>query len=282
MCKEDNKYGVLNDFDLSTIMQPGDRNPNRQGLERTGTLPFMAVELLHQKGFDGKIPRRYDHELESFVWVLVWVSRCVAGGEECKRPQRLKEWLGHNNDEVYKSKLAFIQEQWEIPTTQDYESLAMVIQSWVDMWNSYRQLARRGQILFTKNTDTKHLQTLIAACEESAEADCMASVPIDVTWVDGLADLKFPTPDVSALLALPPDPTEVEEHPPLHRSSHGASPSGGGNLDVSYDDIYMDDDGASVPNETDFDDTDGDDNRRRQRKPVNHEPHVSSFSFWGV
>ena len=28
MYKEHNKYGVPNDFDLSTIMKPGDRNPN--------------------------------------------------------------------------------------------------------------------------------------------------------------------------------------------------------------------------------------------------------------
>ena len=88
MYNEKNKHGVLNDFDLSTIMNPGDRNPNRQGLERTGTLPFMAVELLQNEGFDGKVPRRYEHELESFSWVLVCVSRarnlnhhrvCVSG-----------------------------------------------------------------------------------------------------------------------------------------------------------------------------------------------------------
>jgi len=36
MYKEDNKYDMLNDFGLSTILKPGDRNPNRQGLERTG------------------------------------------------------------------------------------------------------------------------------------------------------------------------------------------------------------------------------------------------------
>ena len=76
--------------DLSTIIKPGDRNSNRQGLERTGTLPFMDMELLREKGFDGKFPRRYEHELESFAWVLVWVSRCVIGGAECERPQRLK------------------------------------------------------------------------------------------------------------------------------------------------------------------------------------------------
>jgi len=79
MYKEDNKYGVLNDFDLSTIMKPGDLNLNRQGLERTGTLPFMAMELLREKGFDGKIPRRYEHELGSFAWVRSWTSTAGRG-----------------------------------------------------------------------------------------------------------------------------------------------------------------------------------------------------------
>ena len=156
MCKEDNKYGVLNDFDLSTLMKPGDRNPNRQGLERTGTLPFMAVELLHEKGFDGKIPRRSEHELESFAWVLVWVSRCVVGGEEYEPPLRLRQWLSNNNDEVYLSKLGFMREQWEIPTTPDYESLAMVIGSWVDIAASsssaaYNAIAIPGHILVPRN-----------------------------------------------------------------------------------------------------------------------------------
>ena len=83
MYREDDKCGVLNDFDLSTIMEPGDKRPNRrQGLERTGTLPFMALELLLEDGFNGKIPRRYDHEFESFAWVLVWVSKRVVDGEE--------------------------------------------------------------------------------------------------------------------------------------------------------------------------------------------------------
>ena len=90
MYNEDNKHGVLNDFDLSTIMKPGSPLPNRQGLERTGTLPFMATELLEDEGFEGKIPRRYCHELESFTWVLVWVLRSV-GSEECKQPLCMAE-----------------------------------------------------------------------------------------------------------------------------------------------------------------------------------------------
>jgi len=36
--------GVLNDFDLATV------GPGPTGNERTGTLPFMALELLSAKG----------------------------------------------------------------------------------------------------------------------------------------------------------------------------------------------------------------------------------------
>ena len=208
MYKEENKYGVLNDFDLSTIMKPGDRNPNRQGLERTGTLPFMAVQLLEDEGFDGKVPRRYDHELESFAWVLVWVSRCVVSGEEYEPPQRLKEWLGHNNDEVYKSKLAFMRDHRGIPTTQDYVSLGRVTESWVDIWDNNQRLAKRARTLFTEKTNAEHLQAIIEACEECEEADPVASVPIGVTWVNGLSDLKFTIP--GHMPASTPDSTAVK------------------------------------------------------------------------
>jgi len=262
MYNEDNKHGVLNDFDLSTIMKPGSPHPNRQGLERTGTLPFMATELLHEKGFGGKIPRRYRHELESFAWVLVWVSRCVVGGKECKRPQRLKQWLSNNNDQVFMSKLAFIRDHREIPTTPDYESLGMVIESWVDIWDSYQQqLAKRARILFTEKTDTEHLHALIAACEECGEEYPMATVPIDLTWVNGLADLKF-----TALGPLPTPPLDSATGKlPAQHNSDGPPSSDGGNRDISDDDTCADDDSASLPNDTEFGDTDSNDDHQSDR-----------------
>ena len=240
-------------------MKPGDRNPNRQGLERTGTLPFMAMELLENEGFDGKIPRRYDHELESFTWVLVWVSRCVLDGVECKLPDLLSEWLGHNNDEVYKSKVVFMLEQRGIPTTPDYEGLGKVTESWIQIWDNYlRERAESVETPSIERTDSEYLQALVAACGRCSKTNPVASVPIGLSWVDALTDLKFTTPDTSALPASPPNPTEVGEHPLLHRSSNGGSPSGGDNLDTSDDDMYVEDDGASLPNDTEFDDTDGD------------------------
>jgi len=173
--QEDNKYGVLNDFDLSTIMNPGDRNPNRQGLERTGTLPFMAVELLEDEGFDGKVPRRYDHELESFCWVLVWVSRCVLGGQESVRPPILGEWLGNSNLAVCGAKLRFITLRQKIPTTRDYEPWSRVTDDWV-----------LDNYLSTQKTDTELLQALVAICQGCVENDPFVAVPIDVAWIDGL------------------------------------------------------------------------------------------------
>ena len=64
------KYGVLNDFDLAAIMAVGERTPKKQGFERTGTLPFMAIDLLRYP--DGQISRWFRHDLESCMWCVVW------------------------------------------------------------------------------------------------------------------------------------------------------------------------------------------------------------------
>ncbi|KAG1744150.1 uncharacterized protein EDB91DRAFT_1080942 [Suillus paluster] len=61
--------GVLNDFDLSSLAT----RQGPQGNERTGTVPFMALDLLTPEGQRGEVEHLYRHDLESFVWVLVWV-----------------------------------------------------------------------------------------------------------------------------------------------------------------------------------------------------------------
>ena len=78
--------GVLNDFDLATVA------PDSMGNECTGTLPFMALELLSKKGQEGEIKHLYAHDAESFVWVLTWVClRYEAGVLRKSRP--LDAWL---------------------------------------------------------------------------------------------------------------------------------------------------------------------------------------------
>ena len=60
--------GVLNDFDLSYQMTDESPSPNNPtSHQRTGTLPFMAVDLLG----DEPPLQGYRHDLESFFWVIL-------------------------------------------------------------------------------------------------------------------------------------------------------------------------------------------------------------------
>ncbi|KAF5311620.1 hypothetical protein D9611_009467 [Ephemerocybe angulata] len=64
------KYMVLNDFDMATVMKPGDESPPKQGSGMGGTMPFMALEVLESA--DGSIKRLLHQELESTFWSLAW------------------------------------------------------------------------------------------------------------------------------------------------------------------------------------------------------------------
>ena len=61
--------GVLCDYDLS-ISQ---RQPRMPGTDRTGTIPFMAIQLLTDEYWNGSMERLYQHELEAFIWILPFV-----------------------------------------------------------------------------------------------------------------------------------------------------------------------------------------------------------------
>ncbi|KAH7904499.1 hypothetical protein BJ138DRAFT_904802, partial [Hygrophoropsis aurantiaca] len=73
--KNDIPVGVLNDFDLSSTKQ------NQQGHERTGTIPFMAIQLLKQQSIAGHRGHLYQHDAESFIWVLTWLSLAYENGQ---------------------------------------------------------------------------------------------------------------------------------------------------------------------------------------------------------
>ncbi|KAG1876129.1 hypothetical protein C8R48DRAFT_690769 [Suillus tomentosus] len=60
---------VLNDYDLSSLANA----LGPQGNERTGTVPFMALDLLTKEGQQGKVKHLYRYDLESFMWVFAWI-----------------------------------------------------------------------------------------------------------------------------------------------------------------------------------------------------------------
>ena len=103
---EGNKRGILNDFDLASIMVPGTECPSKIGHRRTGTLVFMALELLDS--LDGEIPRHYRHELESFVWVLLWVG-LRHQVDKGRGPRHILDWVDQvDADIIYEKKSAFL------------------------------------------------------------------------------------------------------------------------------------------------------------------------------
>ncbi|KAK7680253.1 hypothetical protein QCA50_016762 [Cerrena zonata] len=86
------KKGILNDFDLATVAHNDtvDALP-LNGNDRTGTMVFMALDLLDEKALQGKTPRLYRHDLESFCWVLLWICYCYDGGKVTLR-YPFKDW----------------------------------------------------------------------------------------------------------------------------------------------------------------------------------------------
>ena len=47
-------------------------------------MPFMAIDLLKEEYFTGNVNRLYRHDLESCIWVLVYVLTKGVPGFACK------------------------------------------------------------------------------------------------------------------------------------------------------------------------------------------------------
>ncbi|KIJ10548.1 hypothetical protein PAXINDRAFT_101973 [Paxillus involutus ATCC 200175] len=67
---DSNVVGVLNDYDLASLA----REDNPLGNERNGTTPYMAIDLLRADGQAGNVKHIYRHDMESFIWVFIWIS----------------------------------------------------------------------------------------------------------------------------------------------------------------------------------------------------------------
>ena len=70
-CEGDNVVGVLNYWDLATVFSSS-TTPNT---DRTGTIPFMALQLLSGK----RVVPMFRHDVESFFWLFLWVCGCPDG-----------------------------------------------------------------------------------------------------------------------------------------------------------------------------------------------------------
>ncbi|KAF9783684.1 hypothetical protein BJ322DRAFT_1109538 [Thelephora terrestris] len=89
--KAGDPLGIIIDFDLATCVNHPTTNN-----DRTGTIPFMAIDLL-DGGLDTRIPRLYRHDLESLSWVLVYVTVSTIQYKDntidAPAPQRAQKWF---------------------------------------------------------------------------------------------------------------------------------------------------------------------------------------------
>jgi serine/threonine protein kinase len=100
---EDGRYiGVLNDFDLSSTQD------GPSGQERTGTVPFMAIELLTKEAIEGHVKHLYQHDAESFIWVLTWVCLRYGDGQLLWKGGPLDDWLKVTAIQCRKEKTDFL------------------------------------------------------------------------------------------------------------------------------------------------------------------------------
>lgn len=110
-------YGVLNDFDLASRLDCERNGPTSN--YRTGTRPYMAIDLLNTKG---PSVHMYRHDLESLFYVILCLAcRYEKPGCRLKDPPFANWFLGTDEGvRVHKSDFILMN---ETPTVSSYFSV---------------------------------------------------------------------------------------------------------------------------------------------------------------
>ena len=132
--------GILNDFDLAHLR--GEQRPS--GTERTGTMPFMALDLLTKDAWDGKVKRLYRHDCESFAWVLLWICCRYKDGKEIYEPP-LRELITADFKVCYAMKLGYL--DLKLAATKSYEPYWKAVIDLLNWSIDHRHTTRRRQVL---------------------------------------------------------------------------------------------------------------------------------------
>ena len=150
--------GILNDFDMSRLMQAGQDIPDWEGEERTGTREFMALDLLneHKKN----LLRGYRHDLESFAWCLA--HTCFS--------ENTRDWKRGRHFNTSGGKCDFMMHVQRFHGRRE-EKIVNVTRSW----------------LHYIMEDIKHRKAKEPSVQESLQLviDCLHEKPFqDTTWID--------------------------------------------------------------------------------------------------
>ncbi|KAF8573370.1 hypothetical protein K439DRAFT_981699 [Ramaria rubella] len=95
--------GILIDFDLAIRIDTL-HDDGHSSLHRTGTLPFMAVDLLTDK----PVTHRFQHDLESLFYVLVWISAHFDYRGHFEHHDPLPGWQTGPLQQIRNNKIGFL------------------------------------------------------------------------------------------------------------------------------------------------------------------------------
>ena len=143
------KRGVLNDFDLARWSGP-DRVPSAK--DNTGTLPFLALDLLDELALKGLVRRLYRHDAESFTWCLIYICICMEKGKDGRigtvDPHPLSSWF-KNVDSCLTSKTKLSKHGLfdKFPLHQNMKSLVSTLHDyWVTCFEDREKNSRRLEV----------------------------------------------------------------------------------------------------------------------------------------
>ena len=108
---EGRSKGIVNDWDMASHLDDAGDVPLSAARHRTGTIPFMARDLL----VDNPPPHLYRHDLESFYYILVWavVHFDLPNKRRYHNHRTLADWDASTLGQVRKAKKSFIQSREE-------------------------------------------------------------------------------------------------------------------------------------------------------------------------
>ncbi|KAL7277859.1 hypothetical protein ACG7TL_008805 [Trametes sanguinea] len=93
--EDGSNQGMLHDWDAPIHSSDEERFPAT--VASPSFVPYMAVDLLTSEALKGGVPVLYRHDLEAFIWVLIWTVCCFDNGTMVRAaPDGIHSWDVHD------------------------------------------------------------------------------------------------------------------------------------------------------------------------------------------
>ncbi|EKM48974.1 uncharacterized protein PHACADRAFT_202165 [Phanerochaete carnosa HHB-10118-sp] len=176
--RNDKPFFILNDFDLATFVQDnGTRLHPASSKHRTGTLPFMAIEILQDMDIpltvakpgriELQIAHRLRHDWESLLWVALWCMLTTdpdaSGTElESKIVSFLSDWETGELSTIADVKISVIHDssRAEKLIPPRFRTLIPWFARWCDVLRDAHQVIKRHRLLSRKELVRMDRETL--------------------------------------------------------------------------------------------------------------------------